>query len=185
MTDHAAPRKSALSVLSVAALLVAGAAPLLAQPAWPALRPMPIVTLEIRKLVGMLMFVPAVTLFLLYLFRPRPYVLAGVASWIAGGVMLLVLSVDTGAAASTAGQLSSGRLAVAAWAFSSLAFGASLRCATRASIPTCSMNGHARCSTTRARTTSSSSHRRDSTFLTGSSEPQSGCRKETVRRDCR
>ena len=39
--------------------------------------PSPMVTLQIRKLVGLLMLAPAVTLFLLYLFRPRPYVLAG------------------------------------------------------------------------------------------------------------
>lgn len=55
------------------ALLLVGATPVLAmQSDWTALRPMPMVTLEIRKLVGMLMLVPAVTLFLLYLFRPRP-----------------------------------------------------------------------------------------------------------------
>ena len=34
-----------------------------------AVRPMPMVTLQIRKLVGLLMLAPAVTLFLLYLFR--------------------------------------------------------------------------------------------------------------------
>ena len=79
-------------------LLVVGAAPLLAQSDWSAVRPTPMVTLEIRKLAGVLMLVPAVTLFLLYLFRPRPYVLAGVSAWAAGSVMMLVLSFDSGSA---------------------------------------------------------------------------------------
>ena len=57
--------------------LLVGAAPLFAQSDWSAVRPTPMVTLQIRMLVGLLMLVPAVTLFLLYLFRPRPYVLAG------------------------------------------------------------------------------------------------------------
>ena len=47
-------------------------------------------TVEIGKLVGLLMLVPAVTLFLLYVFRPRPYVLAGVTAWVAASVMMLV-----------------------------------------------------------------------------------------------
>ena len=41
------------------------------------MRPTPMVTLQIRRVVGYVMLVPAGTLFLLYLFRPRPYVLAG------------------------------------------------------------------------------------------------------------
>ena len=62
---------------------------------WALARPLPVVTLEIRKAVGLAVLVPAGTLFLLYLFRPRPYVLAGVAAWLAASVMLLVLSVDS------------------------------------------------------------------------------------------
>jgi hypothetical protein len=57
---------------AVIVLLVVGTAPLVAQSNWTAVRPTPMVTLEIRKLVGVLMLVPAITLFLLYLFRPRP-----------------------------------------------------------------------------------------------------------------
>ena len=56
------------------------------------------VTLQIRRLVGYVMLVPAGTLFLLYLFRPRPYVLAGAFAWAAGSMMLLVLSFDSGSA---------------------------------------------------------------------------------------
>jgi len=52
---------------------------------WTALRPMPMVTLEIRTRVGMLLVVPAVTLFLLHVFRPRAHVLAGVSAWGASG----------------------------------------------------------------------------------------------------
>lgn len=97
---------------------------------WNALRPMPMVTLEIRKLVGMLMLVPAVTLFLLYVFRPRPYVLAGVTAWAAGSVMMLVLSFDSAPhPADSPERLSVGRLALAAWALGALVFGAGLRCA--------------------------------------------------------
>lgn len=43
---------------------------------WSLIRPTPVVTLQIRRVVGFVMLVPAGTLFLLYLFRPRPYVLA-------------------------------------------------------------------------------------------------------------
>ena len=53
-------------------------------------------TLQIRRVVGFLMLAPAATLLLLYLFRPRPYVLAWVAACVAASVMLLVLSFDTG-----------------------------------------------------------------------------------------
>ena len=63
---------------------------------WSLVRPTPIVTLHIRRVVGFAMLVPAGTLFLLYLFRPRPYVLAGAFAWAAGSMMLLVLSVDSG-----------------------------------------------------------------------------------------
>jgi diguanylate cyclase (GGDEF)-like protein len=115
--------------LALIVLLVLGAVPLSAQTDWAALRPMPMVTLEIRKLVGMLMLVPAVTLFLLYIFRPRPYVLAGVSSWAAGSVMMLVLSFDTGGDADPT-QVSAARWAVATWAVGALVFGAGLRCAS-------------------------------------------------------
>jgi diguanylate cyclase (GGDEF)-like protein len=90
------------------------------------------VTIEIRKLVGMLMLVPAVTLFMLYVFRPRPYVLAGVAAWAAGAVMLLVLSIDSGAPHPADGpdRLSVGRAAVGTWAVAALTFGAGVRLAS-------------------------------------------------------
>jgi diguanylate cyclase (GGDEF)-like protein len=116
----------------VVALLVCAGASLSGQTSdWTALRPMPMVTLEIRKLVGMLMLVPAVTLFLLYLFRPRPYVLAGVTAWAAGSLMMLVLSFDSGQhPADDPSQVSAARWAVALWAIGALVFGAGLRCAS-------------------------------------------------------
>ena len=43
---------------------------------WALARPLPVVTLEIRKAVGLAVLVPAGPLFLLYLVRPRPYALA-------------------------------------------------------------------------------------------------------------
>ena len=90
------------------------------------------VTLEIRKVVGLLMLVPAVTLFLLYVFRPRPYVIAGVTAWVAASVMMLVLSFDSGGQnpADTPDRLSVGRTAVAVWAFAALVFGAGIRLAS-------------------------------------------------------
>lgn len=128
MRHTAATRHSALWI--AAWLLLAGT-PLFAQSAWPALRPTPIITIEIRKVIGTLMLVPAATLFLLYLFRPRPYVMAGVAAWLAGGSMLLVLSVNSGTPAGDAAtQLSAGRLAIAGWALTAMAFGLALRCAS-------------------------------------------------------
>jgi hypothetical protein len=51
---------------------------------WSLVRPTPVVTLHIRRFVGFVMLVPAGTLFMLYLFRPRPYVLAGALAWAAG-----------------------------------------------------------------------------------------------------
>jgi diguanylate cyclase (GGDEF)-like protein len=90
---------------------------------------MPVVTLQIRRVVGYLMLVPAVTLFLLYLFRPRPYVLAWIAGWVAASTMLLVLSFDSGAVRTgdTPNRLVTGRPAMAAWALAAVTFGASLR----------------------------------------------------------
>ncbi|MDO8678852.1 MAG: GGDEF domain-containing protein [Acidobacteriota bacterium] len=131
-------------------LLLLGAAPLFAQtdaatagattqPAtsgaqervenWSLVRPMPVVTLQIRRVVGYLMLAPAVTLFLLYLFRPRPYVLAWIAAWLAASVMLLVLSFDSGTVRSgdSPARLVTGRPAMAAWALAAMTFGASLR----------------------------------------------------------
>ena len=98
---------------------------------WSLMRPLPVVTLEIRKAVGLVLLVPAGTLFLLYLFRPRPYVLAGVAAWLAASLMLLVLSVDSGGpgVVDSPDSLVSGRLATGVWALSALAFGAGLRLA--------------------------------------------------------
>jgi diguanylate cyclase (GGDEF)-like protein len=144
MTQLASRIRFALIVL-----LVVGAAPLLApfdsasslaaqtvaqgeQSEWSAVRPTPMVTVEIRKLVGLLMLVPAVTLFLLYLFRPRPYVLAGVTAWAAGSVMMLVLSFDSGGAHPADGpeQVSVGRVAVGVWSLAALVFGAGVRFAS-------------------------------------------------------
>lgn len=118
--------------LALVTLFFALAAPLFAQSEWSAVRPTPLVTLEIRKLVGVLMTVPAITMFLLYLFRPRPYVLAGVATWAAGSLMLLVLSFDSGAPNAVDGPqvISVGRVALGAWAVSALVFGAAARCSS-------------------------------------------------------
>ncbi len=96
---------------------------------WSLVRPMPVVTLQIRRVVGFLMLAPAATLLLLYLFRPRPYVLAWMAACVAGSVMLLVLSFDSGTA--TAGDSPTrpvtGRPAMAVWALAAITFGASVR----------------------------------------------------------
>lgn len=98
------------------------------QDEWSVVRPMPVVTLQIRKVIGYVLVIPAGTLFLLYLFRPRPYVLAGVVTWLSGSAMLLILSYDIGSGATDSPtHLVSGRLAVAAWAAAALTFGASLR----------------------------------------------------------
>jgi len=120
--------QAAKTILVVSIALLIGATPLVAQGGWSALRPNPILAVEIRKLGGLLMFVPAVTLFLLYLFRPRPYVLAGVTSWVAGAVMMLILSVDSAPnPADTPDRLSVGRLAVFIWAIAAMVFGAGIR----------------------------------------------------------
>ena len=98
---------------------------------WSLVRPTPMVTLQIRRVVGYVMLVPAGTLFLLYLFRPRPYVLAGAFAWAAGSMMLLVLSVDSGSTHATApNTITTGRLGIGAWSFAALFFGAALRLAS-------------------------------------------------------
>jgi diguanylate cyclase (GGDEF)-like protein len=99
---------------------------------WSLMRPLPVVTLEIRKAVGLVMLVPAGTLFLLYLFRPRPYVLAGFGAWIAASIMLLALSIDSAGpgVADSPEYLVSGRLATGIWAIAALTFGAGLRLAS-------------------------------------------------------
>lgn len=97
---------------------------------WSLVRPTPMVTLHIRKFAGFVMLVPAGTLFLAYLFRPRPYVLAGAFAWAAGSVMLLALSYDSGAAAASPQTITVGRLGIGAWAVCSLIFGAALRFAS-------------------------------------------------------
>ncbi len=139
---HMAPETATPTALRplLAALLVAVAAAAafagVEQPAttasqsdWLLIRPTPIMTLEIRRVAGFALLVPACTLFLLYLFRPRPYVLAAVTSWLAAGVMLLALSFDSVEATGldSPEHLVSGRLAVAVWAAAAIAFGASLR----------------------------------------------------------
>ena len=55
-------------------------------------QPQGLSTQQIRKVAGYALLFPACTLFLLYLFRPRPHVLAAVTSWVAAGAMLLALS---------------------------------------------------------------------------------------------
>jgi diguanylate cyclase (GGDEF)-like protein len=117
------------------ALLLLSATPLLAQETtsvtWSLVRPTPVVTLHIRKLLGYMMLVPAGTLFLLYLFRPRPYVMAGAFGWAAISVMLLALSFDSGAPGSESPDtITAGRLGIGAWCASALIFGAALRFAS-------------------------------------------------------
>jgi len=137
------PSRSVTSALSVALVVFLSAAAS-AQPApspeplpedqvqrleWSLIRPMPVVALQIRKVVGFVMLVPAGTLFLLYLFRPRPYVLAGALAWAAGSAMLLALAYDSGGPHSS-DTIAVGRLGVGAWAIASLVFGAGLRFAS-------------------------------------------------------
>ena len=98
---------------------------------WSLVRPTPMVTLHIRRLVGYVMLVPAGTLFMLYLFRPRAYVIAGAFAWAAASMMLLVLSFDSGGAGSAdPNTITAGRLGIGAWSFAALLFGASLRLAS-------------------------------------------------------
>jgi diguanylate cyclase (GGDEF)-like protein len=98
---------------------------------WSLVRPMPLVTLQIRKVVGFVMLVPAGTMFLLYLFRPRPYVLAGAFTWAAGSAMLLAVSYDSGGPHPTdqPDTIAVGRAGVMAWSLAALAFGVGLRSA--------------------------------------------------------
>jgi diguanylate cyclase (GGDEF)-like protein len=110
------------------ALLLLCATPLFAQSEWSLVRPTPMVTLHIRELVGYMLLVPAGTLFLLYLFRPRPYVIAGACAWAAASVMLLSLSFDSGGPGSESPDtIIAGRLGIGAWSLSALLFGAALR----------------------------------------------------------
>src|SRR5690348_10090083 len=97
------------STLLILWLLLPAASPAFSQPApnpatpserlqraeWSLVRPTPMVTLQLRRLVGYVMLVPAGTLFLLYMFRPRAYVIAGAVAWAAGSAMLLVLAFDS------------------------------------------------------------------------------------------
>lgn len=123
-----------VAVFVAAIALLIGATPLLAQSSgmsWSALRPNPVITIEIRKVVGLLMLGPAVTLILLYLFRPRPYVLASFGAWVAGAIMMLILSFDSAPhPADTPERLAVGRLAVAIWAIGAVCFGAAIRLAS-------------------------------------------------------
>jgi len=135
-------RTARLSLL----LLVLAAAPVVAQPPatdanaggltaldraeWSLVRPLPLVTIQIRRVVGILVLAPACTLFLLYLFRPRAYVLAWVVAWLAASAMLLVLSFDAGRLddpGDATVYLASNRLAVAAWAGCASLFAIALR----------------------------------------------------------
>ncbi len=104
----------------------AAATPVFAQSDWSTVRTTPMVSMEIRTLVGVLMLVPAGTLYVLYLYRPRPYVLAGVIAWTAASVMMLVLGVDAGTP-NAQGQVPVRRVAIVVWAVAALVFGAGLR----------------------------------------------------------
>ena len=98
---------------------------------WSLVRPTPIVTLQIRRVVGFGMLVAAGTLFMLYLFRPRPYVMAGAFAWAASSMMLLVLSVESGGThAADPNSITIGRLGIGAWSYAALFFGAALRLAS-------------------------------------------------------
>ena len=118
--------------IPIAIMLLLAAAPASAQTDWSAFRPNAMVTLEVRRLVGLLMLVPAITLFLLYVFRPRPYVLAGVTAWAAATVMVLVVSFGSGAEPDNPGAngIAVGRATVVIWALAAVVFGAGLRLAS-------------------------------------------------------
>jgi len=123
---------AATSVLSQPQAADAGAAGLTAldRAEWSLVRPLPLVTIQIRRVVGILVLAPACTLFLLYLFRPRAYVLAWVVAWLAASAMLLVLSFDAGRLddpGDATVYLASSRIAVAAWAGCASLFGIALR----------------------------------------------------------
>jgi diguanylate cyclase (GGDEF)-like protein len=77
-------------------------------------------------LVGYVTLVPAGTLFMLYLFRPRAYVIAGAFAWAAVSMMLLVHNFGS----DNAGGTTTGRFGMGAWSFAALLFGASLRLAS-------------------------------------------------------
>ena len=110
-------------------VLLLAATPLFAQSDWSAVRPNPMVTVEVRRVVGLMMLVPAVTLFLLYVFRPRPYVIAGVTAWVAASAMLLVFSFGS-PVDDASNRLAVGRTAVAIWAIAAVVFGAAIRLAS-------------------------------------------------------
>jgi len=97
---------------------------------WSLVRPTPVISWHIRKVIGFAMLVPAGTLFMLYLFRPRPYVLAAACACAAGSMMRLVLSYDSGATGSTdPDTITVGRVGIGLWSFAALIFGAALRLA--------------------------------------------------------
>ena len=98
---------------------------------WSLVRPTPVVSLQIRRVVGFGMLVPAATLFVLYVFRPRPYVMAGAFAWAASSMMLLVLSVESASAPTVdPNTIMTGRLGIGAWSYAALFFGAALRLAS-------------------------------------------------------
>jgi diguanylate cyclase (GGDEF)-like protein len=119
-----------IGFVAIACLLAA--TPLFAQSDWSASRANPMVTVELRRLVGLLMLGPAVTLFLLYLFRRRPYVLAGATAWAAASIMMLVFSFESGPpnVVDSPARLSVGRTAVAIWAVAAVIFGGGIRLAS-------------------------------------------------------
>jgi diguanylate cyclase (GGDEF)-like protein len=98
---------------------------------WSLVRPTPIVTLQIRRVAGYVMLAPAGTLFMLYLFRPRRYVIAGAFACAASSLMLLALSFELGGAhTADPNTIAAGRLGIGAWSFTGLFFGAALRLAS-------------------------------------------------------
>lgn len=102
------------------------------RPGWTPTRVDPLVTLHLRRTLGYLTIVPACTLFLLYVFRPKPYVLAWVVAWTAASGMLLAASFDLAELRldlpdDRQSRLVTARFLVAAWAFYALAFAVFLR----------------------------------------------------------
>ncbi len=92
----------------------------------------PMVTLPLPQAAGYGLLVPAGTLFLLYLFRPRPYVLAGAFAWAAASMLLLALGFDSNANAvdDSPGTIATGRLGIGGWALIGVVFAAALSCAS-------------------------------------------------------
>jgi diguanylate cyclase (GGDEF)-like protein len=102
------------------------------RPDWVPTRASPYITLHARRTIGGVMLVFAGTLFLLYLFRPKPYVLAWVTAWLAASGALFSGSLEPAGLRldlpdDREFRLIVGRFMVAVWAFYVLAFSLFLR----------------------------------------------------------